>query len=412
MPHARTASPAILLVAVLVSTPASAQQRPFEQVVERLKSPEAAERLAALRLLAESGYPEAALPVAPLLGDPDARIRREALSAELGFFLGSSAASRAFDANWASMPAPRVPAEVVVGLLPALADPAPARRIEAAYAIGLLGQVDGVAPDLGHKAVVEALADRMGDPDPSVRLAVARAAGRVFRRCPAGCSILAIDRVGDALVRLLNDPDPAVQGAGMEGLGELRYERAVKALTDRFGHFRDGEMAYGALDTLARIGHASSAGLFRTALASRDANFRRAAVEGLARAADKDAAAALDQLGATERDPAVALALTFAQQRSGRAQVAGRLVQALGDKRLGPQAQDYLIELGPATADDLAAALPEAQPDARIAILEALGVVGGARQVSAIESLRGDRDRRVAQAARRALARIGAKGPA
>ena len=54
------------------------------------------------------------------------------------------------------------------------------------------------------------------------------------------------------------------------------------------------------------------------------------------------------QLGASERDPAVALALTFAQQRSGRAQVAGRLVQALGDKRLGPQAQDYLIELGPA----------------------------------------------------------------
>src|SRR5512133_3758541 len=71
-----------------------AQQLPFDQVVRQLRAPDAKSRLSALRLLAESGYPEAAAPVAPLLSDPDGRIRREAIYAELSFFVPAVAGNR------------------------------------------------------------------------------------------------------------------------------------------------------------------------------------------------------------------------------------------------------------------------------------------------------------------------------
>jgi HEAT repeat protein len=246
----------------------------------------------------------------------------------------------------------------------------------------------------------------MGDADASVRAAAARAAGRLFRRCPGGCAILAVDRVGDALVRLLNDPDPAVQGAAFEGIGDLRYERAVKAVGEILAYLKGGEMGWAALDTLARIGHASSVPLFKTALSSRDPNFRRSAVEGLARAGDKGDGAAIDAMIAGERDPAVILAAAFAQHRAGRAVQTPRLVQALGDRRLAPQARDYLIELGTPVAPDVAAALPSAPDEARLAMLHVLGVTGGAKQAASVEPLQKDADPRVAAAARRALSRI------
>lgn len=412
----------LLLSLALLAPVVAAQQRPFEQVVSELRSPDAGTRLSALKLLADSGYPEAALPIAPLLSDPDARIRREAMSTELGLFLGMetarkrvafvidrrdpSAAARAFEGNWAAMPAGRVPIDVVTGLLTLLGDQNASTRVEAAYALAVLAQIEGIPPDPAYKAVVDALAERMGDREPRVRIAAARAAGRVFRRCPAGCGLVALDRVGDAMVRLLDDSDVAIQAAAMEGLGELRYERAVKALADIFGYYRSGEMAFGALDTLARIGHASSVPLFAGAVTSKDPNFRRAAAEGLARSGDKDSAPRLDGLAAAERDPSVVLALAFAQQRSGRGQHVPRFVQALGDRILRAQAQDYLIELGPPVAAALATSLAPAQPEARLALLEVLGVTGSAAEVPSIEPYQDDPDPRIAAAAQRALARI------
>ena len=402
---------AFALAAALSVAPAVlAQQLPFEQVVSQLTSPDAGTRLSALRLLRQSGYAEAALPIAPLLSDPDTRMQREALATELELFLGRGGvgrgAVRAFDSNWAAVPITPVPIEVVVGLLTPLKDRSTAVRVEAAYAIGLLGQIDGVPADARYKPVVEALAARMGDPEPAVRLAAARASGRVFRRCPGGCAVLAVDRVGDGLVRLLNDSETAVQGAAMEGLGEVRYERAVTALADLFNYYKTGEMAYGALDTLARIGQPASIPMFRAALTSKDPNFRRAAVEGLARTGDKDGAAAAEAIAAAERDPSVVLALAFGQQRSARAQHTGRLLQALNDRTLRSQAQDYLVELGTPVAPEVSGALSGAAPDVRVALLEVLGVIGTSEQLTAVDALHNDADARVKAAAERVSSRI------
>jgi HEAT repeat protein len=389
------------------------QQLPFDQVVRSLKAPEAKNRLSALRLLAESGYPEAAGPIAPLLSDPDARIRREALYAELAIFVPAIAGKRrvgdpqrAFEANWGAMPLEPVPMDVVTGLLTPLRDESATVRAEAAYALAVLGQVDGAAPGAGYKAVVEALADRLGDPSSQVRIAVARASGRVFRGCANGCGVVAVERLGDALVRLLNDTESSVQLAAMEALGELRYERAVKGLGEVFAFYKTGETAWAALDTLARIGHPSSVALFNTAFVSSDPNFRRSAVEGLARARGDKASDIIQAAAASERDGSVALAMAFGQQRLGKANETLRIVQALADRGLRKQAQEYLVELGRPVAPDLAAALASATPDARVALLEVLAVTGGPKEAAAVEALQSDRDPRVAAAAQQTLPRV------
>jgi HEAT repeat protein len=407
-----SAASCLLLAGEALVPPLHAQQ-PFDQVVRQLKSPEAKTRLSALRLLAESGYPEAAGPVAALLSDTDDHIRREALYAELAFFVPSVAGKRrvgdpqrAFEAHWGAMPLERVPIEVVTGLLAPLRDQNATVRAEAAYALAVLGQIEGKPPSAAYKDVVEALADRLGDPDKSVRVAAARAAGRVFRGCAGNCGVVAVERLGDALVRLLNDPEQSVQGASMEALGELRYERAVKGLTDVMGYYKGGEMAWAALDTLARIGHPSSAATFNAAFVDKDPNFRRSAVEGLARSKADRASEIIQAAAGTERDGSVALAMAFAQQRLGRATETLRVIQALGDRGLRKQAQEYLIELGPSVAPDVANALGPAAPDARVALLEVLGVTGGPKEAGAVDALQGDRDARVAAAAQQALSRI------
>ena len=82
----------VLSLALLVALPAAppaalAQQRSFKEVVRDLDSPDAKVRLAAVRMLADAGFPEAAGPMAPLLADPDRRVAKEAMYAELGLFL-------------------------------------------------------------------------------------------------------------------------------------------------------------------------------------------------------------------------------------------------------------------------------------------------------------------------------------
>jgi HEAT repeat protein len=416
---------AVLAAVLVVPSAARAQQVPFEQVVARLQSADAGERLSAVRLLAEAGYPEGAVPVAPLLADADSRVQREALAAEMKFFLGGPApksalsflgrrsdpltAAGAFDRNWGAMPASRVPFEVVTGLLTPLDDRRPATRLEAIYALGVLGQIEGVPPDPGYKNVLQALVKRMGDAERDVRVAAARATGRLLRRCPDRCEALTLDPVGDGLIRLLSDPELMVQGAAMEALGEMRYERAARALAGVFDYYKQGVMAFGALDTMARVGSAASAPIFKRELASKDPNFRRASVEGLARIGG-DAVADVESIAAAERDPSVLLALSFARHRAGRVQGVGDLLKALDTRDLRAPAQDYLVELGPAVSGDLAGALPAATVEGRVAILDVLGVTGGTKEAPAIERMQNDRDQNVAAAARRALARIRSLG--
>src|SRR5437016_54388 len=84
---------AALVVCVIPGTPAypaetgAPAQIPFEQAAKDLANPDAGTRLKAAQLLKDAGYPEAALPLAPLVTDPVDEVQLEAIAAELNIFL-------------------------------------------------------------------------------------------------------------------------------------------------------------------------------------------------------------------------------------------------------------------------------------------------------------------------------------
>ena len=77
----------------------------------------------------------------------------------------------------------------------------------------------------------------------------------------------------------------------MRALGDLRYERAVMALTDQFRFYVRGVAGRSAISALAAIGHPSTIPLFDAQTTSGYPAHRRAAYEGLARSGGAAAAA-------------------------------------------------------------------------------------------------------------------------
>jgi HEAT repeat protein len=215
-----------------------------------------------------------------------------------------------------------------------------------------------------------------------------------------------VQRLGDALVHTLNDPEEPVMMAAIEGLGEMRYERGVEALTHVHQYYKTGPPALAALDALARIGLRGSIPLFKTSATRREPTARRAAVEGLARAGDAEALAALAPAVQADGNREVALGVAFASQRAGLGKHLSTLIAEAGGRDTGLQVQDYLVELGPPVAGEVAAALASARGEARARLIEVLGVIGGQDEVPAIEAARADGSSRVAVAAERAMRRI------
>jgi hypothetical protein len=404
---------------------AVAQQLSFEDTIARLKLPDPSARIQALGLLAESGYPESGAPIAALLSDPDDRVQRAALYAEIEVFLGTRIetrrkvagivevrderpAERLFDSPWSSLPLATVPDEVILAMLGPAQHRDQAFRLEAIYALGLLAQLDGNPPTPAYKALSEGLAERLADPVPDTRVAVARAAGRIFLRCSEACGGPGIMRLGDTLVHCLNDPDRRVRMAALSGLGDMRWERAVQALGDGYEYYRGKSDALGYLATLARIAHKTSAPLFTTALASRDDLYRLVGAEGLARIGGPEAIAASAAL-AGDRAAALKVVSAFALAKAGQTAGIDRLVEAAGRSETRQQAQQYLIDVGKAAAAPAAAALSAGPAEKRLALVEVLSVVGGAAELTAVVPLQGDANAALAAAAERTVTRIKAR---
>jgi HEAT repeat protein len=135
----------------------------------------------------------------------------------------------------------------------------------------------------------------------------------------------------------------------------------------------------------------------------------RAAVEGLARAGDKDAVAAAAASLARNRRPEVTLGVAFARVKTGEPAPLETLLQAAGGRDTSLQVQDYLVELGPAAAKPVAAVLPAASSEARQRLIEVLGVIGGDEQLPALQAAQKDESAAVAAAAERAVRRLKAR---
>ena len=252
---ARRAMALAFLLAVVMAVPAAAQ-RPYDEVVRDLRSPDAGTRVAALRVLGAASYPESMAPIAALLTDPVDDIQFEAIQTLLGFVLvekvttkkrvalvvevrKQSSAEAAFDLGpLVLLPRPVVP-EVVQGLIGAMRDENPKVRLEATYALGILAR-----PPVDD-ATASALSAAMRDPDPKQRIAAARVAG----------ALRAIG-TGDALIELVNDKREDVGDAaprlhgGVEGVdGRPGHAEGVgDALTLQYPHCRidRSHLAHGA----------------------------------------------------------------------------------------------------------------------------------------------------------------------
>jgi HEAT repeat protein len=393
-------------LALLVATAASAQQQlQFEDVLRNLRNPDPKTRLAAVRLLRDAKYPEAIAPMAPVVLDSMDDIQLEAIAAELGFFLDqdvrtkkmvafvvekrtSGIALAAFDLGPLAVWPRAVPQELVSSLLQAVDDETAAVRREAIYAFGVLARPPLTADQ--HARLVKAL-DHY---DPAIRSGAARVIGR--SKFPD---------TGDALIKAVNDSNAEVRFAAMRALGGIRDERAVKALSDQLAYYRKGEGAWSALDALAHIASPGSVPLFKERVQDNDAYVRRAAAEGLGRAGDTSAIETLERMATTDDSAMVRVACAFALQKLGR-NYAARVVDAMGNPKIVQQAQEYLVELGPAVTTTIVPRLQEPDAAVREAVADVLGVIGDASTLPALEAAAKGTDPSAAAAAKRAMARI------
>ncbi|MBE3072989.1 MAG: HEAT repeat domain-containing protein [Acidobacteria bacterium] len=417
-------SSGVVALLALTASVALGQVLPFDSVVQNLKSPDPKVRLETLRLLRDAGYPEAAGPVAAVMTDPLPQLQQEAILTGLSFFLVEKVSTRrrvggivevrsttvvedAFDAGPAATRARPVPREVIRGLLGAMSSPEPRARVQATYALGVLARTARSSADAALAAAVfDQLIARLKDPDPFARIAAARVSGRIASLCGSLCGEAGIDTLGDALVTALNDRSLGVKVAVMEGLGDLRYQRAVRALTDQFEFYQKGDGARAALFALGRIAHTASVPLFQAHLGDKDEVLRRASIEGAARAGDRGSLPGLQAALGSERNLSLILALAFAVQRLGGGAMLDRIVATLSQERLREQAQGYLIELGTPIAPALTGYLTSAAEDVRLYVAQTLGLTGTQAEIAALEAATRDGDARVSAAAAWAIEMI------
>jgi HEAT repeat protein len=386
-----------------------------------LKSTNTSTRLRAVQKLQETPLLDAALPLAPLVNDPEDEVQLAAIAAELNIFLAEPVVPRrrvgliverrnpivaeaAFSSAPFALGTRAVPAEVVAMMRTAAHDDSPRVALEALYAFGALAaHASGAARRDLLRASGPEIAPLIGASDPALRYGAARVLGRVFEKRPSDEAI--DETVGDALITALNDDDRAVKVAAMQALGAIRYERAVQGLTELYTFYGTTEPAAAALDALAHIAHPSSATLLTTTLSARSTSLRTIAIEGLARLGDASKLPAIQAAVDVDRNDAVTLAGAYASAKLANQPIVS-IADALTRERLRAQARGYLLELLPGRVASITRHAQDPDARLRLEIVELLGVSGDPAALPLAESALKDRDPQVARAAERAVARL------
>lgn len=396
----------MLCAVSLVTAPGGVFAQPdYDEVVGNLRNVDAKVRLNALRLLREARHVAAIEAIAPLVVDPVDDIQLEAIATELAFYLvdeipnpkrvaflfeigGQGNAANAFALGpLAVWPRP-VPAELVANLLKAAGDDNSRVRIEALYALGVIAR-----PPLATDHA-DALMKVLEHPDPAVRVAAADVAGR-----------LQVKAAGDTLIKLIDDPKEEVRFAAMRALGAIGEERAAETLSDQLMYYERGDGAWSALHGLAQIGHKSSIPVFKAHLDNRDPRLRRAAAEGLGRANAIEESETLLTTAGGDSEASVRAAAAYALLLQGSPYVP-RLAEMLLNESVALQVREYLRLLGPGIEQALLPSLLDYDPILRSRVARVAGAIGGDAARTALTPLVNDKDKRVAQEAAWALERI------
>jgi HEAT repeat protein len=341
-------------------------------------------------------------PLIEALREPDAEVRRAVLRALLLFYIEEDiefvfARRRGLDrfnpfleTDEPTMVLPGT--EVAPAVLQALADAMrdDARVDNRRAAVRALGVLRG-------ESMVSAMVEALGDA--ALREDIFRVLAK-FGRPEYGLHVLPY----------LDDPDANVRRQAIETLGRLRTREAVTPLMARYRAARprqDADQQTRILAALAYIGDPISEPVFRESLDHPSAERRRFAAEGLGRC---EAKAYQDQLfnrRLTEKDKRVRLAQAFALYRLGRREFLQEVVKQLDSRQYGEQAETYLLSL--TQTADLHPYLRGAGPRGTERMLRALGQVGTREDLPVLRSLLGERDRRVVNAANRAIRQIEAR---
>jgi len=386
------------------------QQASFEDVVRNLRNPDQKIRLNAVRLLRESGYSEAIVPMAPLVNDPVNDIQLEALAAELAFYLiepisakkhvalvvevrADSLAPMAFAAGPLAVWPRMAPPELIDALLTAIDDDNKKVRLEAIYTLGTVAAAAGkpLPP-----ASIERLLKALDHYDPAVRAGAAQVIGR-----------LRIASASDALLKAVNDSTSPVRFAAIRALGQIKDERSIDALGKQLLYYEKGDGALAALHALALIGHPSSVPMFQGYLMNKDARLRMTAAEGLARAGSRELVEPFVLSANQDESEAVRAAMIFALHKQGYANYLARLVDFMDNDDSAMQIQGYLLELGPGIVPGVVPRLQEPDEGVREHLAAVLGALGDQSTVPVLTRLKNDPDGDVARAATHAIERIG-----
>ncbi len=393
----------------------------FEQAARDLTSADSGTRLRAARMLKEAAYPEAAVPLAPLVTDAVDEVQLQAIAAELNIFLAEKVVPRkrlglvievrnpidaaaAFSAGPLALGPLPVPAEVLTALRAGARDENPRVALEALYAFGTLAiEPIGTARRELLRTSGPDLASMLGAPDPVLRFTAVRVLGRVFEHRADDPPVDQL--VGDAVITTLNDADRTVRAASMQTLGAMRYERAVQGLTDLFQHFGKGERAEAWLDAIAHIGHPYSAPLLASQLTNKSAAIRGIAMEGLGRTGDRTKAGEIDAALKNERSEAVKLAGSFAAVLLTGAPITP-IGDALRNASLHDQARGYLLELARGRTALFTRYAQDPDEQVRVDVADILGLAGDPGALPMLDPLARDANPQVATAAARAIARL------
>ncbi|OYT72634.1 MAG: hypothetical protein CFK52_04245 [Chloracidobacterium sp. CP2_5A] len=341
--------------------------------------------------------PEAIPPLIQALREPDADVRRAALRALLLFSIEEDiefvfARRRGLDRfnpfletdePTIALTGTVVSPEILQAIADAMRDdPNLDNRRSAARALGVLR----------GDAMISALVEALGDPE--LRDDIFRVFAKLGR-----------PEYGIHVLPYLDDRDDRVRQRAIETVGRLRSREAVAPLMARYRAARHGDRQQAQiLAALARIGDPASEPIFRENLSHQSAERRRFAAEGLGRG---EAVAYVNSIlnnRLTEKDESTRLAQAFALYRMGRAEFLQEVITQLDSLRHGEQAESYLYSL--ARNADLHPHLRRVGPRGAERMMRALGRIGTRDDLPALQPLLRDGDRRIANAANRAIRQI------
>ena len=372
---------AVLYVVLGFSRASTAQKYTFDEVASGLKHKDAGTRLRAIQILKDADYGEAAVPIAAAVADLDDRVQLAAIDAERSLFTTRV-----------------VPRRKRIGLVVEVRTVAGG---DAAATGQLALKARNVPPEL-----LSSLAVALRDNNPRVR---AEAMNLAALLAPFACARESepCSQIGNALIDNINLREAVLRRAAMQALGQLRYPNAVQALSDQFSYHQKGPDAMAALEGLAGIGHPISVSIFEGLLGDSNADARRFAVIGLARAGHRDALGKLQDLGQTERSDSVLLAMHYANVKLGDIDASlKQLVTGLDNPSQRSLVLGYLLDLSSAKAVAIAESLTDPSPDVRRLVADIVGFSRNPAVIPALEAATKDSDPDVAAAAQQAIERL------